>query len=174
MADETEREPGRTYLDQESLKGLDIVPGGLIRQPLNNDPGTINWDLCPKTTFTIRIVSFEQFRTITGREPPAPPPLPQDSRLHQPGKRNQGGTDGFIISNAEYQWKYPQRGLDSESDTESSTRGSATPEAGKERSPDAVETIHTGIRGWLPGKRPLRDWRPRKRSGGAYRENSAV
>ena len=81
---------------------LEIVPGGLIRQPPPRDPGTIDWDSQPKSTISVRIVNFEQFRSITGREPPMPPPTPQSTQVSPRGERNQGGTDGIVISNAEY------------------------------------------------------------------------
>ena len=86
---------------------LEVVPGGLIREPLTKDPGTINWDASPKATFTVRVVNFEQFRQITRKDPPAPPTITTPPVVPRPLKRNKNVIDGVIISNAEYMAKHP-------------------------------------------------------------------
>lgn len=99
-------------IDEDLFGGgkLEILPGGLIAQPLPNDPGTYDWASQPTSKLSVRIVSLEQFRNITGQEPPMPPELPGGPRLRRRDERNLGGTDSMLVSNAEYQFKHQVSG----------------------------------------------------------------
>ena len=91
--------------DEPDTGKLEILPGGLIAQPLTEDPATYNWASRQWSKLKVRIVNFEQFRSITGQEPPTPPQLPRDPRLPRRDERNPGGTDSILASNAEHQFK---------------------------------------------------------------------
>lgn len=134
---------------------LEIVPGGLVRQPLSRDPGLIKWESGPKATFTIRVVNFEQFRSMTGREPPAPPQLPLNTRLPPRDERNMAGTDGIVVSNAEYQLNHPPKEPDYASSTTTlPTNAARSAWLGVSRGkavPDTNGAAPLGFRGWISG-----------------------
>ncbi|KAI0428764.1 hypothetical protein F5Y09DRAFT_357436 [Xylaria sp. FL1042] len=58
-------------------RGMQIAPGGLIRQVIFKDPGWYQWDDEPIGPLRIEVVDYESFQKITGSSPPAPPPLPK-------------------------------------------------------------------------------------------------
>lgn len=102
-----ELDAGTTESEYEPDIGkLEILPGGLIAQPLSKDPGTYDWASRQKSKLTVRIVNFEQFRSLTGREPPEPPLLPRGARLPRRDARNPEGTDSMLASNAEHQFQH--------------------------------------------------------------------
>lgn len=98
---------------QGTSKKLEIVPGGLIEQPLLEDLGGIDWDSKPKTTFIVRVVNFEQFRCIMRLHrniemwPPEPPELPDPTNMTLHRGPNRGGMDSTLEGLVDHVQKHP-------------------------------------------------------------------
>ncbi|CAM1509897.1 Fc.00g002320.m01.CDS01 [Cosmosporella sp. VM-42] len=64
------------YDPGDTIRDLNIGPGGLIYQPNTEDPGVYQWGESPIGHLKIRIVNFDRFKIHTGLTPPELPPLP--------------------------------------------------------------------------------------------------
>lgn len=109
----------------------------------------ISWDSRTKAIFTVRIVNFEQFRKLTGREPPVLPGLPLNTVAYPRPKRNRDSADGVVISNAEYMSKHPLNEVDYTCATATTSASTSTGEnPGASRVGHEAEAALRSVRRW--------------------------
>ena len=75
-----EPEPFDLMLPMSAPRGMGVAAGGKMRQRIYPDPhGLDSWDAAAPGEVDVRIVNSEEFRALTGREPP---PSPVTARLY--------------------------------------------------------------------------------------------